>query len=105
MTRAPTPNDLWRVGYSYWRMMTEAQAVVAMRLWGMAGLWRVDPGENRRMVAEKPGAFLASGLAAARATAAGKRPDQIAAAAVRPLRRKTGANSRRLAQRGPRLPG
>jgi len=86
------------------RMMAEAQTVIGYRLMGMAGFWSVTPSENSRMVAEKIPAFAASMRGGAMAAMSGKPPAQIIDAAVRPLGRKTRANSRRLAKRGPRLP-
>lgn len=74
----------------------EAQTVVAYRCLGMAGLWPSDAKERRRMVMEKPPAFAASGWAATQAMMQGKSPDQVARAAIIPLRRKTRANAKRL---------
>jgi hypothetical protein len=82
-------------------MMTEAQMVIAMRLMGMAGGWRVSPSENARMVSEKTDAMMASGMAMGRAMAAGASPQGVALAALKPIRAKTRANARRLVRRGP----
>jgi hypothetical protein len=79
-------------------MMAEAQTVVALRLWGMAGLWPTRPVETTRMVTEKWPAFLQSAGAAGAAAMKGHPPHRIAEAALRPIRRKTRANSRRLAR-------
>ncbi len=95
-----TPMDLWLTGLQTTQMMVEAQGVIAMRLMGMAGLWSVAPSESTRMFTEKPAAFLLSASAATAAAMAGQRPDQVLAAAVRPIRVKTRANSRRLSKRG-----
>lgn len=84
------------------RIALEARAVIAMRLWGMAGLWAVAPSENRRMVSEKAAAFTRSGTAAVQATLKGQSPAQIVDASLRPIRRKTRSNVRRLSRRGPR---
>lgn len=83
-------------------MVSEAQMVIALRVLGMLGAWNVAPSENDRMVREKQAAFAKSGSAAFAAAMAGKRPDQIMASAVRPLRSRTRANARRLSKRGPR---
>ena len=56
------------------------------RDFGMAGLWPVAPGENRRMVLEKWPAFVASGTAAGVAAMQGRSPDRIATEALKPLR-------------------
>lgn len=81
-------------------MSAEATAVIAMRLMGMAGLWSVPEGENLRMVQEKNVAFAQAGLAAATAAMAGHAPAMIASAAVKPLRRATRLNTRRLTRSG-----
>jgi hypothetical protein len=98
------PLDWWMLGWSTSVMLAEAQAVIAMRTMGMAGMWSVTPTETSRMMAEKPSAFSSAMQAAGRAAVAGKHPHQIAEAALRPIRRKTRANSRRLARCGPGKP-
>jgi hypothetical protein len=85
-------------------MTLEAQRVVAMRVWGMGGLWNVTPDENARMVEEKTNAAAASVLAAGQAVMRGKSPAGVALAAMKPVRSKTRANAKRLAKRGPALP-
>jgi len=102
-TPAPSPAELLHLSTSWWLLMAETQSVVAMRLMGMAGLWSVSSGEDTRMVNEKAPALAKSLAAAATATMLGQRPDQIASAAIRPLRAKTRANSRRLARQGPKF--
>ncbi len=72
-----SPFQLWTLGFRTGVMLAEAQTVVLLRLWGMAGLWPVGPSESTRMVAEKWPAFLHD-------------------AALTPIARKTRANSRRL---------
>lgn len=84
-------------------MAFEAQAVILMRMWGMAGVWNVTPNENRRMVSEKVAISLKAQQAAARALVSGESPAQVALAAIKPVRRKTSANLSRLAKRGPKL--
>lgn len=103
MSRHATPLELWKTGYELWCLSIESQAVMTMRVMGMAGGWSVDRHENTRMVNEKSEAFGKAMIAATRATAAGKRPDQIIAASTKPLRRKTRANTKRLVRRGPKL--
>ena len=95
-----TPFDALRLGYQMSMLTLESQSVVAMRLWGMAGLWNVAPTENTRMVAEKSTAMIASGMAAQRAIASGASATETALAAIKPLRRRTGSNARRLSRRG-----
>lgn len=53
-------------------MLAEANMVIAMRLWGMAGVWRVAPSENTRMVQEKTDALQAASLAAGHAILAAR---------------------------------
>lgn len=84
-------------------MLAEAQSVIAFRLLGMAGVWSVAANENRRMVEEKLPAFTESLVAATLAGSHGGSPAEIVSASVKPLRKRTRQNSRRLAKRGPRL--
>ena len=95
--------DLWRLQGQLAMMAFEAQTVIAIRVLGMAGLWAVRPTENTRMVTEKSTAFLQSAQAAMSAAAEGKRPDQIVTAAVKPIRRRTSSNVRRLSRLGPQI--
>ena len=105
MSRQVTPFDLYYTSSRLWWLCAEASTVMTMRMMGMAGLWSVTKSENDRMVSEKSSAFLDSATAASIATMSGKRPDEVMNAAVKPLRRKTRANARRLGKRGPALPG
>lgn len=95
------PFDWWLLGWQTSVMLAEAQAVIAMRMMGLAGFWAVHPSESLRMIAEKPAAYARAAEAAGRAAFAGKAPHEIAGAALRPVRRKTRANSRRLVRKGP----
>lgn len=85
-------------------MMAEAQAVIAMRMMGMAGVWSVTRSEDTRMVSEKAQAMTQAATNATRAVMAGRAPDQIAAAAIKPFRQKTRANAKRLGKRGLKFP-
>jgi hypothetical protein len=96
-----SPADGLRLWFHTAMMVSEAQMVIAMRLMGMAGMWRVPRGEDRRMVAEKAGAAMASGLAAGTALLQGKSPPEVALAALKPVRKRTRGNVTRLARRGP----
>ncbi|MDY6858895.1 MAG: antifreeze protein [Pseudomonadota bacterium] len=100
MVNSPSPLDLWRVQLELWHLSIEAQMVVTMRLLGMAGVWSVTPSETERMFGEKLPAFTNAAFAASRSAWKGERPDQILVAAIRPIRGKTYANSRRLSRRG-----
>jgi hypothetical protein len=91
-----TPLQLWTLGFRTGVMLAEAQTVVLLRLWGMAGLWPVGPRETTLMVAEKWPAFLHAFTAAGAAAMKGHGPHRIAGAALSPIAKKTRANSRRL---------
>ncbi len=91
-----SPMAIWQSGFDTWRMITEAQTVVALRMMGMAGVWTLAEGEMTRMITEKHQAFAQSALDLTAAAMRGKPPEQILAAAVRPLGLTTRANSRRL---------
>lgn len=86
----------WRMGLMLW----QAQAVIAMRMLGAAGLWSLSPGESNRMVTEKVVAAAESGRAAARAMARCASPALVAGAALKPVGQRTNANMRRLLRRG-----
>lgn len=87
------------------KMLADSQAVIAMRTAGMAGLWKTTPGENERMVTEKGTAAMKSVMAAQRAMLSGAAPHEVMRASLDPIRKKAGNNARRLAKRGPRVPG
>lgn len=91
-----SPMAIWKSGFDAWRMMTEAQTVVGLRMMGMAGLWTLADSETTRMFTEKQQAFAQAALGLTTAAMRGQPPEQILAAAVRPLGRKTSANARRL---------
>lgn len=97
-------NELIRLSMQSAMMLAEANMVIAMRMWGMAGMWKTHPGETDRMVQEKSDAAMASGAAMARAMVAGKSPAGVALAGLRPLRAKTRSNAARLSKRGPGTP-
>lgn len=98
--RVSSPVANWANWLQTTMVLAEAQAVITMRLWGMAGLWAVAPGENSRMVSEKAEAMTRAATAASAAIATGKDPVK---AALKPIRRKTKSNMKRLAKRGPRV--
>ena len=101
MSRVPTPIDYWANAMQASMIMAEAQAVIAMRVWGMAGLWAVTPQENDRMVSEKFDAYTRAVTAAGQAAMVGS---DVAKAAMKPIRQATRANVKRLAKRGPKAP-
>ncbi len=100
MKRLGTPAEAMRLALQSSMMLAEANMVIAMRVMGMGGMWRVTPAENTRMVQEKTDAAIASGAAMSRAIMAGQSPAKVALAAMKPLRDKTRANATRLAKRG-----
>ncbi len=102
-TSMASPFDLWGASLQMGYLLAEAQSVIAMRLWGMAGVWNVTASERTRMVDEKPAALTQAAMNAAFAAMRGERPDQIVTSAIRPLRAKTRSNARRLAKRGLKL--
>lgn len=87
-----------------WQQMAqiawELQMVIAMRTAGMMGVLRQDLAEPQRMVTEKADASFEALLAALRAAGNGQRADRVMAAALRPYRRRTRANMRRLSRKG-----
>ncbi|WP_406870153.1 antibiotic ABC transporter [Thioclava sp. 'Guangxiensis'] len=100
-----SPVTAYRLWFEYARMVGEAQMVIAMRVAGMAGFWSMAPSEMTRMVAEKQKAAVESLTKATQAAASGKPPETVVHAALRPVARRTRANVKRLAKRGPSVPG
>ncbi|MEL6570667.1 MAG: antifreeze protein [Pseudomonadota bacterium] len=98
-----TPLHYWANAMQVGYLVAEAQAVIAMRLMGMAGVWSVTPAEDGRMISEKVYAITKATTDAAKVAATGGTADQITAAAIKPIRRKTRANARRLGKRGVRI--
>ena len=97
------PNNIvamWSLGFATYKMMAEAQAVIAFRVLGMAGVWSVTPSENARMITEKTKALRQSATAASKATLQGKSPEKVLARALTPIGSKTAANYKRLSKRG-----
>ncbi len=82
----------------------EAQAVIAMRLWGMAGLWHVATNENRRMVEEKLNAAQKGMIAASGTALRGGDAVAVISKAAAPVRRATRSNVTRLQKGTPLLP-
>lgn len=98
------PFDMIRLSVNSAIMLGQAQAVITMRLMGLAGMWSVTPSENGRMVQEKLRAGLQANAAVQKAVLMGKSPIEIAEAALVPISRATAANVRRLTKRGPKVP-
>ncbi len=98
----PSPMAYWANATQIGLVMAEAQAVIAMRMMGMAGLWSVTPAEDARMVSEKVHALTKAATDSTLVAMAGGSPEKIATAAIKPIRQKTRANVRRLGKRGPK---
>jgi len=102
MLRFMTPVDYWRSANVFGAIVAEAQMVITMRLLGGAGLWNVDAFENVRMVAEKTGALVDASHAASSALWKGHGPARASIAVMKPIRKRTQSNVRRLHRRGPK---
>jgi hypothetical protein len=98
------PAEVIRLSIQTSLMLAEAQMVIGMRMMGMMGLWRVLPSENRRMSSEKLSAVGEVAIATSHALLTGKHPAHVAEAALKPIRRRTSSNVKRLARRGPGKP-
>ncbi|MEL6641890.1 MAG: antifreeze protein [Pseudomonadota bacterium] len=95
-----TPVHYWANAMQLGYLVAEAQAVIAMRLLGMAGIWSVTSSEDGRMISEKIYAMTKASTDATMAAMNGGTANEITAAAIKPIRRKTRANARRLGKRG-----
>lgn len=91
-----TPANLMSLNIKMTTMMVEAHGVMTLRLLGMGGAISAPSGENERMVSEKSDAMIDACTAATKAVMAGKSPDQIMSAALKPVSRKVTANRKRL---------
>jgi hypothetical protein len=81
--------------FDAWRLLAEAQAVMLRR---SLALWAEPHAAGpalARMAAEKQRAFLDGAIAAGFAAARGEHPAAVAAAALRPARRRLRRNTRR----------
>lgn len=99
-----SPAEIMALSLRNSQMLAEAGMIVSMRMFGLAGMWRVPPAENMRMVSEKVDAAMQGAAAASRATARGATPAAIAEAALKPMRKRTAANRKRLTNLGPGKP-
>lgn len=80
-------------------LAAEAQTVMTLRLMGMSGIWPVSAGENKRMFSEKASALVASQIGMTKAAMSLQNPQDVVAAGLKPYRRKTRSNARRLTRR------
>lgn len=100
MARVPSPFDYMGPAILMGQMMAEAQVVIGLRVLGMMGAIPAARGEKRRMVTEKAAALKEAGRGVTRAMLSGAPGHDIAVAAMKPLRRRTRANVRRLTKGG-----
>ena len=91
-----TPLTLMTLNANLAKLMIDTQAVMTLRLLGMAGALPQTRGENARMVNEKGPAMAKDYKAATKAAFAGGTPDQIFSAAMVPVSKKVRANRKRL---------
>ena len=97
--RKSSPFDIWRSSMEFGALALETQAVVTMRMMGMAGIWPVEKSENDRMLAEKNPAFARAATAATAVAMQGGRMDEIVSAATKSLTTKARSNRKRLVRR------
>ena len=83
-----TPLTLMTLNANLAKLMIDTQAVMTLRLLGMAGALPQTRGENARMVNEKGPAMAKAYQAATKAAFAGGTPDQIFSAAMVPVSKK-----------------
>ncbi|MDD8021617.1 MAG: hypothetical protein PHX82_00710 [Paracoccaceae bacterium] len=91
----------WLLSFEATRIGMEAQAVIALRVAGMAGLWDTSPEEMTRMVSEKPQAVVEAIQAATHAALSGHSADKVMQAGMREIGRHTSGNVKRLSEMGP----
>lgn len=90
------PLNLMKLSTQMAYLILDTQAVMTLRLMGMAGALPHARGENERMVNEKGPAMAKAYAAATKAAIGGGRPDQIMTAAMEPVSKKVRANRKRL---------
>lgn len=100
-----TPSQATRLTMQTSFMLAEANMVIAMRMWGMAGMWNISPVEIPQMLQEKAEAGMQSAAAASTAMMKGSSAAAVAMAALKPVRRRTRDNVKRLTKRGPFMLG
>ena len=91
-----TPFQAARLAQETGMMLAEAQMVIAMRMFGLAGLVPMSQREKNRMVQEKAEALVLATTAASRAMMSGAGAATVAMEALKPVRRRTRANVKRL---------
>ena len=88
--------DLLETGFEATMLAVEANTVIAYRTGLFCGFRPMSGDEVHRMFSEKAPAFVAAAMAAGFTAFGGRRPDQVVAAALHPLRTETNRNLRRL---------
>lgn len=96
--RAVKPLDFMVPVLQATRITIEAQWVIALRMSGMAGFWAMHPDETSKMMSEKVAAGIESAAAVMLSGMAGHSLPKMAMAAMKPIRRETRANARRLSK-------
>lgn len=79
------------------RIGLDAQMVVGLRVAGKMGLWRMEPDELGRMVAEKPAAVREAVEAFFEAAQRGEAPHRALSASLVPIGERAASNVKRLA--------
>lgn len=82
------------------QLAIESHIVIALRLFGMVGLWPVHGDEASRMITEKVPAWIKAAGHAHHSLLSGGRPDEILLATIEPLRHTAQSNRERLFQTG-----
>ena len=90
----------WTIWAEMAQIGAESQMIIGLRVLGMLGLTNQSPGEPFRMVAEKQAAATESLFEMTAAASRGASAQGVVSAALRPYRKRTRANSRRLGQCG-----
>ena len=98
-------SDMGRTWMALAKLSSDAQFVVAMRVMGLSGTWRVPDDENTAMLDEKLPAFTEAMVAGTLTALSGRGPDRVMQAVLEPISEKASANRERLAEHGPRLIG
>lgn len=93
-----TPEQFFAFNTAATKLVTDTQAVMTLRMMGIAGALPAAPDENDRMVAEKGPAFAQAMSDMTAAAFAGQRPDQIMAAGMEPLQTEVSNNRDRLSK-------
>ena len=92
--------DLFWTSLRFTSLLVEAQTVIGYRVLGLSGIWSIPDREKRRMIEEKPPAFMEAAFAANIAAMSGSAPHKVMEAAMEPLEKTARSNRKRLAKRG-----